>query len=415
MDYRESQLQIAMNMFGSKYFVRLCVFIAFLALMGCSPTLKKEAKKPEEALRKIRFFYPSFNDDLDFTSLAQAIQNNIEYLIRLDPNKPFYYGPHTYTTKHVLESQEAFLKLITESTDSKMLKKKLRKDFLVYKATGREGDKDVLFTGYFEPVYDGSIEPDEEYAFPLYKKPDNLIRIDLSPFREEFKGKSIVALIDGKKVVPYYSRKQIETEKALEGRGLEVAWLKDPLDVTFLHIQGSGRLKLPDGATIFVGYDASNGRPYRSIGRYMLDEGLLTREEISMQTIRQYLLDHPEILDEVLNQNPSYVFFDIREEGPLGNISVVLTPGRSIATDSRLFPKGALGFISCQKPVLDNEGKITDWIDFSRFVVNQDTGGAIKGAGRVDLFWGSGEYAQLAAGNMKHEGELYIFIKKLED
>jgi membrane-bound lytic murein transglycosylase A len=174
-------------------------------------------------------------------------------------------------------------------------------------------------------------------------------------------------------------------------------------------------VNLPDGTTISVGYDASNGRPYRSIGRYMLDEGLMTREEMSMQAIRKYLFEHPEILDEVLNHNPSYVFFDIREKGPLGNINVVLTPGRSIALDSRLFPKGALGFISCKKPVLDSEGKIIEWIDFSRFVVNQDTGGAIRGAGRVDLFWGSGDYAQLSAGNMKHEGDLFILIKKPEE
>jgi membrane-bound lytic murein transglycosylase A len=404
-----------MNKFRGKCFLRVGLLMAFLSFLGCYPTLKQEAKKPDEALRKIRFFHPTFKDDLDFSSLAQAIERNLEYLNRLDPDKPFYYGPHKYTTKQVQESQEVFLDLITAYPDSKELYRNLRKHFLVYKATGRVGTKDVLFTGYFEPIYEGNIVPDEEYAFPLYRKPDDLIKIDLSLFRDEFKGKSITAKIEGKSVLPYYSREQIETEKALEGRHLEVAWLKDPLDVTFLHIQGSGRLNLPDGTTISVGYDAANGRPYRSIGRYMLDEELLTREEMSMQSIRRYLFEHPEILEEVLNHNPSYVFFDIREKGPLGNISVVLTPGRSIALDSRLFPKGALGFISCKKPVIDSEGKITDWIDFSRFVVNQDTGGAIKGAGRVDLFWGSGDYAQLAAGNMKHEGDLYILIKKPEN
>ncbi len=388
--------------------------MAFLSFLGCYPTLKKEAQKPDQALRKIRFFYPAFKDDLDFFSLAQAIRRNLEYLNRLDPNKTFYYGPHQYSTRQVQESQEAFLNLITENPDSKEFYRKLRKDFFVYRATGRVGKKDVLFTGYFEPVYEGNIVPDEEYAFPLYRKPDDLVKIDLSLFRDEFKGRSIIAKIEGKSVLPYYSREQIETENALEGRHLEVAWLKDPLDVTFLHIQGSGRLNLPDGTTISVGYQASNGRPYRSIGRYMLDESLLTREEMSMQTIRQYLSDHPEILEKVLNHNPSYVFFDIKEEGPLGNINVILTPGRSIALDARLFPKGSLGFISCKKPLIDSEGKITEWIDFSRFVVIQDTGGAIKGAGRADLFWGTGDYAQLAAGNMKHEGDLYILIKKPE-
>ena len=403
-----------MDKSGGKCLLRIGLLIVFLSSLGCYPTLKQEAKKPEEALRKIRFFYPSFKDDLDFSSLAQAIQRNIEYLNRLDPDKPFYYGPHKYTTTQVKESQEAFLNLISESPNSKELYRKLRKQFLVYRATGRAGNKDVLFTGYFEPIYEGNIVTDEEYAYPLYTKPDDLIRIDLSLFRDEFKGKSITAKVEGKSVLPYYSREQIETEKALEGRNLEVAWLKDPLDVTFLHIQGSGRLDLPDGTTISVGYEASNGRPYRSIGRYMLDEGLMTREEMSMQAIRQYLSDHPEIMERVLNHNPSYVFFDIKEEGPLGNINVILTPGRSLALDSRLFPKGALGFISCEKPLFDGEGKITEWIDFSRFVVIQDTGGAIRGAGRADLFWGNGDYAEKAAGNMKHEGELYILIKKSE-
>jgi membrane-bound lytic murein transglycosylase A len=404
-----------MDKFGGKCLLRIGLLMAFLSFLGCYPTLKQEAKKPDEALRKIRFFYPAFKDDLDFSSLAQAIRRNLVYLNRLDPNKTFYYGPHQYSTKQVQESQEAFLSLITENPDSKELYRKLRKHFLVYRATGRVGKKDVLFTGYFEPVYEGNIVPDEEYAFPLYRKPDDLIKIDLSLFRDEFKGRSIIAKIEGKSVLPYYSREQIETDKALEGRNLEVAWLKDPLDVTFLHIQGSGRLNLPDGTTISVGYEASNGRPYKSIGRYMLDESLLTREEMSMQTIRQYLSDHPEILEKVLNHNPSYVFFDIKEKGPLGNINVILTPGRSIALDSRLFPKGSLGFISCKKPLFDSGGKITEWIDFSRFVVIQDTGGAIKGAGRADFFWGSGDYAEKAAGNMKHEGDLYILIKKPEN
>ena len=193
---------------------------------------------------------------------------------------------------------------------------------------------------------------------------------------------------------------------------LEIAWLKNKIDLAFLHIQGSGRLSLPDGKTIVVGYNASNGRPYRSIGRYMLEKGFITRKQISMQTIKSYLNEHPEVLNEVLNHNPSYVFFQVLETGPLGNIGVPLTPGRSIALDSAIFPKGALGFISCQKPVLNTKGDIVKWVKFSRFVFNQDTGGAIKGAGRADIFWGRGHHAETAAGHMKHEGELYILISK---
>lgn len=131
-----------------------------------------------------------------------------------------------------------------------------------------------------------------------------------------------------------------------------------------------------------------------------------------MQSIRRYLSEHPEILEEVLNHNPSYVFFDFMENGPFGNIDVPLTPGRSVALDSRIFPKGALCFISTEKPMISTSNEITGWSKFSRFVLNQDTGGAIKGSGRADIFWGSDQRAELAAGHMKHDGDLYILIKK---
>jgi len=144
----------------------------------------------------------------------------------------------------------------------------------------------------------------------------------------------------------------------------------------------------------------------------MLDKEFLTKKEMSMQSIRRYLSEHPAKVKEILNYNPSYIFFRRLKTGPLGNISVPLTPGRSLALDSKLFPKGALAFISCKKPTINSRGEITDWNEFSRFVVNQDTGGAIKGAGRADIFWGNGPYAEIAAGHLKHDGELYILIKK---
>ena len=395
-----------------KYFSILFLWLLLLSFFGCYPTLRKEAERAEEALSRIRLFYPEFRDDMDFSSLAQAIRRNLEYLHRLEPQYIFYYGPHEYTCLQVRESQEAFLELVSKNPDPGELNEKIRRDFLVYRATGRVGNNKVLFTGYYEPVYEGNLIPDETFKYPIYQKPDDLIKIDLSLFRDEYAGKSIMARIEGKEVLPYFSRKEIETENALADRGLEIAWLKDPLDVAFLHIQGSGRLKLPDESTISVGYQASNGRPYRSIGRYLLDRGLLSSEEISMQSIRRYLSEHPEILEDVLNHNPSYVFFSLMENGPFGNIDVPLTPGRSVALDSRIFPKGALCFIATKKPVIDSTYEITNWSKFSRFVLNQDTGGAIKGSGRADIFWGSDQHAELTAGHMKHEGDLYILIKK---
>ena len=390
----------------------ICLLLQVVSFFGCYPALRKEAERPEEALQRVRFFYPRFKDDMDFSSLALAIIRNLEYLYRLDPQHIFYYGPHEFTCQQVRESQEAFLELIYRNPDPRVLNEEIRKHFYVYRATGRVGNNKVLFTGYYEPVYEGRLLPDEVFTYPLYQKPDDLIKIDLSLFREEFKGKSIIARIEGKEVLPYFSRKQIEIDKVLEGRDLEIAWLKDPLDVAFLHIQGSGRLRLEDERTISVGYQASNGQPYRSIGRYLLDMGWLNREEMSMQSIRQYLSEHPDIMEEVLNHNPSYVFFRLIENGPFGNIDVPLTPGRSVALDSRIFPKGALCFVSSEKPLINSSNEITVWTRFSRFVLNQDTGGAIKGSGRADIFWGSGQHAELAAGHMKHDGDLYILINK---
>ena len=261
-------------------------------------------------------------------------------------------------------------------------------------------------------MYEARLKPDSVYRYPLYRKPDDLTTVDLSAFGSRFKNQKIIGRIEGKDFVPYYSRMDIDEKKVLKGRGLEIAWLKDPVDVAFLQIQGSGRLILQNGEIISAGYSAKNGLPYRSIGRYMIEKGYLAKEEISMQAIREYLKRHPEAVRDVLYYNPSYVFFRRLEKGALGNIGVPLTPGRSIALDSNLFPKGALGFVICKKPVVDSTGGVKEWREFSRFVLNQDTGGAIKGAGRADIFWGNGPYAEVAAGHLSHEGELYILIKK---
>lgn len=395
-----------------KVFLVAVVLLTLAGAVGCYPVLKKEAQRPEEALRQVRFLSHPFRDDLDSESLTLAVRRNLEYLDRLNPETVFHYGPHDFTVQQVRESQEVFLDLLSKGLDAGQLSREIRKKFRVYRATGRAGDTRVLFTGYYEPMYEGSLAPDETFRYPLYRPPDDLMRIDLSLFSEKFKGENIVARIEGKKILPYYSRYQIEAERVLEGKDLEIAWLKDPLDVAFLHIQGSGRLRLPGGRVLLVHYQASNGRPYRSIGRYMIEKGFLAREEMSMQAIRKYLTENPGVLDEVLNYNPSYVFFRQVGNGPLGSLGVLLTPGRSVALDSKIFPKGALGFISCQKPLVNDQGDIIGWTKFSRFVLNQDSGGAIKGAGRADIFWGSGPYAELAAGHLQHEGDLYILIKK---
>jgi membrane-bound lytic murein transglycosylase A len=396
----------------TKVFLIAIVLLTVAIAIGCYPTMKKEAERPEEALKQVRLFVPKFNDDMDMDSLILAVRRNLEYLDSLAPETVFHYGIHDFTCQQVRESYEAFLYLLSKGLDEYQLSREIRKAFHVYRAMGRVGNRRVLFTGYYEPIYEGSLAPDKTFKYPLYRLPDDMISIDLSLFNEKFKGERIIARIEGKKILPYYSRYQIEAEKALKRKGLEIAWLKNPLDVAFLHIQGSGRLRLPNGKELLVHYNASNGQPYRSIGRYLIEKGFLVLEEIAMQAIRKYLTENPEVLDEVLNYNPSYVFFEEVENGPLGSLGIILTPGRSVALDSKIFPKGALGFVSCQKPLSNDQGDIIGWTKFSRFVLNQDSGGAIKGAGRADIFWGSDPYAELASGYLKHDGDLYILIKK---
>ena len=392
-----------------KNFRNILAVVIILNLVACYPITVKEGKR---SLKKVRYLWPKFKDDLDTDSLVASAQRSMEYFDRLNENNLFYFGTDTFSVGHVKKSLSTFLQIIQKKPTIDLLNRKLRKKFLLYRATGLNWDNQVLFTGYFEPTFEGSTEKGSIYKYPLYVRPNNLFNVDLGLFRHELHGQRLMGRIEGKNIVPYYERKDIVEGKALKEQNLEIAWLKDPLDVAILQIQGSGMVKLTNGEIVNVGYSATNGHPYKSIGKYMIDKGYIKRENLSLQTISSYLNDHPDKKKEILNYNPSYVFFTINDEGPLGSISVPLTPGRSLAVDSRLFPKGALVYIKCRKPIIGEDGSITGWMPFSRFLLNQDTGGAIKGPGRADIFWGNGPYAEMTAGHLKHFGEMYFLVMK---
>jgi membrane-bound lytic murein transglycosylase A len=256
-------------------------------------------------------------------------------------------------------------------------------------------------------MLEGSPVRSAEFSYPLYRRPEDLI--EMPP--DQHGARAVVRREKGT-IVPYFTRREIDTEGKLRGRGLEMLWLRSAIDGFFLHVQGSGLIKLSTGQSLRVKYDASNGHPYQSIARLLLQEGRLAREGVSAPRLRQYFRDYPQEQHRVLPHNPRYIFFRYIEQGPQGNLGIILTPWRSIATDQKLFPAAGLAFIQAQKPILDAQGSIVAWQPFSRFVLNHDVGSAITGSGRVDLFCGSDATAEMVAGHMQHMGKLFFLVQR---
>jgi membrane-bound lytic murein transglycosylase A len=367
--------------------------------------------RPEDALAPARI-RAALRDDMELREIALSARQSLAYYEKIPAETEFVLGPDRATALDMAVTLRNFLLIVeNESITPDQKAERIKNDFLLYRAAGSDGKGRVLFTGYYEPTIPCRAAPDGTFRHPLYRRPGDIIEVDLTRFGNGYPKNKIVGRLAGKKVVPYYSRKEIDHRKTLAGKSLELLWCADLVDIFMLQVQGSGKVDLGDGNIMSVLYDGGNGRPYKSIGRHLIETGAMTKENMSMQGIREYLRANPDRLVEVLNHNESYVFFRLETGPSRGSIGVALTPGRSIATDSRLFPKGALGFISAQKPVIV-DGEITGWAPFSRFVLNQDTGGAIKGAGRADVFFGQGPEAELTAGNLQHEGELYFLVRK---
>jgi membrane-bound lytic murein transglycosylase A len=400
--------------FTHKYIpIILFLFLFPLAFTGCGIFKKRPPEIKETALIRIdSSAYPEFFDDMDYDGLENCIVESISYLNRVSPTVKFRFGQDIFYTPHMIKSLEHFLNFIRTNPLKDELIQYIKKNYLIYTTIGSDTPGQVLFTGYYEPVLEGSLKKDSTYKFPIYTRPDDLTTVDLSLFSPQFEGEKIIGRYTNQRVVPYYDRKEIENEGLLEGKVQEIAWLKDRIDLFFLQIQGSGKIYFDNGKTIDVHYHATNGQPYRSIGKLLVDQGKIPLEEISMQKIRNYLHHHPQEIEAVLNYNPSYVFFKIEQNSPMGCLEVELTPGRSIALDRRLFPAGALAFIETRKPLISGDGIIRKWTALSRFVLNQDTGGAIRGPGRADIFWGNGPYAEIAAGHMRELGSLFFLILK---
>lgn len=329
---------------------------------------------------------PLLIDDLDINSLLQAIERSLSHFNKLPERDIYFLGTRKCTVKDMKETLADFRDIMRGNGSDRAKEERIRERFDFYRSSGDDGKGRVLFTGYYEPVLDGSWKKTEKYHYPLYRSPGGM--------------------------APRYKRADIDCAGSLAGRGLEMIWVDDFVGLFFLHVQGSGKIRMTDGTLVQVGYAQSNGYPYRSISRYMIERGILAKGEQSMQAIKKYLREHPEEAKDIFNYNERYVFFRLLEMGPVGALNVPVTGGRTIAADPKVYPRGALAFIKTKKPLV-REGKLMGWIPFSRFVLSQDTGSAIKGAGRIDIFCGGGSEAEEVAGRLKETGELYFLIKKM--
>jgi membrane-bound lytic murein transglycosylase A len=278
------------------------------------------------------------------------------------------------------------------------------------------GETNGFLTGYYEPIIDGSRVPTGEFTVPLYRRPPNLVISGRRKLGDAFpsKGVKVGRRVGRRKIAPYYTRGEIE-DGALDGWHLEICWLRSQLDVLFAQIQGSARIKLEDGTILRVNYDSHNGWPYLPVGRVLIERNVMTKDDVSMQRIREWMDANPDQAKDVRRQNKSYVFFRIidlsTEDEPLGAEGVPLVPGRSIAVDHSLHTYGTPFFIEADLPIA-NEKAATK---FRRLVVAQDTGSAIVGTARADIYFGAGDDAARIAGRVKNSGRFVMLLPRALD
>ena len=280
--------------------------------------------------------------------------------------------------------------------------------FTPYALVSSLGAQSNLITGYYEPIIGGSRTPSAAYRYPIYGLPDDLVVVDLAAVNPELRSLRLRGRLEGRRLVPYYSRAEIEARGARLAAPV-IAWTADPVELFFLQVQGSGQVQLDSGQRIRIGYADQNGHPYRSLGRHLVDRGEMPLEQASMQGIQSWAAANPQKLQEALNANPSYVFFrelEPQENGPVGALGVALTAQYSLAVDRRFVPLGAPVWLSTTWPLSEQR--------LERLMAAQDTGGAIRGVARGDFYWGTGAEAGAYAGRMRQQGRMWLLWPKGE-
>lgn len=297
------------------------------------------------------------------------------------------------------KTKKLYADLCNRAKEVENSKQFLEQEFSLYEIAPSKADGNGLLTGYYEPSLKGSLVKKEPYIYPIYSEPNDLISVDLSGIYPDLKNYRLRGRLEGKKLVPYHTRKQTK-EEIVDAE--VICYTDSKIDLFFLEVQGSGRVNLEDGESLFIGYANQNGHKYSSIGKYLINMGEIPKEKVSLQSIQEWFELHPKRVDEVLNYNESVVFFRKKDHAASGSLGIVLTPERSVAVDRNFIPLGSMLYL---------DAKINKQ-NVSRIVMAEDTGGAIKGALRADMFFGASEEAEVSAGMLKSPLKLWIFLPK---
>lgn len=353
------------------------------------------------ALRKIDpADYPDFGPGVYHRAgLKRAIDHSLTYLAKPSSRKYYPYGDISHA--RVVASLRHFKKVLADTTTPTELHARVCADFEVYQSVGCDDAGTVLFTGYYCPIFEARLERAGPFRYPLYRAPPDLVK----DAEGEILGRRRP---DGTLDSTYPTRREIEEGRLLDGH--EIAWLKSAFEAYVVTVQGSAKLRLGNGRLYEIGYAGSNGHPYTPIAEAMIADGVIGRDELSLQTLLDYFAAYPEQTHKYAWKNDRYVFFQEAPGGPFGSLNTPVTPYRTIATDKAVFPRGALSFVNTKVPA-PYDGDLVN-APFASFVLDQDTGGAIRAAGRCDIFFGTGSEAQGLAGRTYAEGQLYyVFLK----
>ena len=391
--------------------VLLSVLLLIITIItGCKS--RQQVKTPydnpllpgQSALRKITDPYeiPDFTMAcFDLANLRTAIDRSLNYLNKPSSQKFFPLGDITH--KRAVDSIKAFAEMMDSRMTARSMNEAIRSKFDVYMSVGCDGDGTVLFTGYYTPIFDGSMKRTERFQYPLYKTPEDLVK--------DPDGETLGMRGTGGVLTQYPPRAIIESTKMLAGT--ELIWLSDPFEVYIAHVQGSAKIRLPNNKLITVGYAANNGHDYHSISKELVNDGRLRTDQLSLSAMIDFFKSNPNLVNTYVWRNPRFVFFKIQEGEPRGSLNEQVIPLRTIATDKSIFPRGCLTFISTRLPQ-ETAGTVSNQF-YSGFALDQDTGGAIRAPGRCDVYMGIGDRAGKLAGQTYQEGKLYYLFLKSTD